>query len=513
MAKKLINLAKIDFAGGSGSAPVPPGPGPTPTPSADADVVLRDYDGSVVASYTKEEFAALTELPTPPEHEGLTFQGWNWSLADAQSYCAQYGMVDIGATYITSDGKTRINIILTEGRTTPTLGLGINGSVDVDWGDGSAHDTVTGSSLNNAVYKPHVYSGPGEYVITVTPLDNTSISIVGTSTIYSQLLSDRRTATNSQNIAYQNSVKFVMIGRGVTSIGGFAFRNCTSLSSVTIPESVTSIGNDAFYNCSSLISVTIPQGVTSIGNNVFRQCYNLTSISIPQGVTSIGNNVFRLCYNLTSISIPESVTSIGDDAFNSCTSLSSVSIPESVTSIGNEAFNNCTSLRSITIPQNVTSIGNYAFNGCTSLRSITIPQNVTSIGNYAFNSCYSLTSVTIPQSVTSIGSNAFNSCTILRSITIPQGVTSIGTATFRGCSSLSSVTIPQGVTSIGSSAFYNCSSLAILRSLATTPPTIAGDTLSGIPRDCIIYVPDESVAAYKAATYWSVQASKIQPMP
>ena len=88
MAKKLINLAKINFAGESGSAPVPPGPGPTPAPSADADVVLRDYDGSVVASYTKEDFAALTELPTPPEHEGLTFQEWNWPLADAQAYCA-----------------------------------------------------------------------------------------------------------------------------------------------------------------------------------------------------------------------------------------------------------------------------------------------------------------------------------------------------------------------------------------------------------------------------------------
>ena len=243
------------------------------------------------------------------------------------------------------------------------------------------------------------------------------------------------------------------------SIGNYAFEGCSSLTSITIPEGVTSIGNYAFEGCSSLTSITIPEGVTSIGYNAFKGCSSLTSITIPEGVTSIGYSAFYGCSNLTSITIPEGVTSIGQSTFSGCSSLTSITIPEGVTSIGDYAFYNCSNLTSITIPEGVTSIGSSAFYNCSNLTSIIIPESVTSIGSSAFEDCSSLTSITIPEGVTSIGEYSFAWCSSLTSITIPEGVTSIGDYAFRGCSSLTAITLPEGVTSIGSSAFYGCSKL------------------------------------------------------
>ena len=272
-------------------------------------------------------------------------------------------------------------------------------------------------------------------------------------------------------------IKDLVIPNSVTSIGGYAFSGCSSLTSVTIPNSVTSIGNWAFYDCSSLTSIIIPNSVTSIEESAFRGCSSLTSITIPNSVTSIGDQAFHYCSSLTSITIPNSVTSIGEWAFANCSSLTSVTIPNSVTSIGSSAFFGCSGLTSITIPNSVTSIGSSAFFGCSGLTSITIPNSVTSIGDNAFYNCSGLTSITIPNSVTSIGDEAFAKCSSLTSITIPNSVTSIGHGAFYGCSGLTSpvynahcfaymptsysgaYTIPEGIKQIAGAAFEDCSRL------------------------------------------------------
>ena len=255
-----------------------------------------------------------------------------------------------------------------------------------------------------------------------------------------------------------NSSEFI-IPDNVTSIGDGAFRDCTSLTSITIPDSVTSIGAYAFCNCSNLTSITIPEGITSIGNYTFYGCKSLTSITIPDSVTSIGSDAFSNCSSLTSVTIPDSVTSIRGYAFSGCTSLTSITIPDSITSIDSGAFEGCSSLTSITIPDSITSIGDSAFKFCLALTSITIPNSITSIGNFAFSYCDSLTSITISDSVTSIGSGVFYNCSALTSITIPDSITSIGDYTFAHCSSLTSITIPDSVTSIGDYTFQYCTAL------------------------------------------------------
>ena len=250
---------------------------------------------------------------------------------------------------------------------------------------------------------------------------------------------------------YRNSITKVVIENDVTSIGNWAFANCSDITSVTIPASVRSIGNYAFSDCSKLTSVAIPSCVESIGNGAFHNCSGLTSATISEGVETIGNYAFDNCSGLTSVTIPSGVESIGNHAFDNCSNLTSVTIPGSVTSIGKNAFSHCSSLTSVTIPSGITSIkeGVFSYSGLT---SVTIPEDITSIEDSAFANCRNLTSVTIPDSVVSIEGSAF-ATSGLTSVIIPENVKSIGDLSFYNCPDLVSVTILSKNISIGKFPF------------------------------------------------------------
>ena len=342
------------------------------SPVTKKDVNFYDYDGTIVSSYTAQEFAALTAMPSNPFHDGLTAQGWNWSLADAKAYVASYGKLEIGQMYITSDGKTRLYIELTKEWLSPWLKLYLNANseLDIDWGDGSTHSTFTSTDAGY-INEQHTYATAENYVIAITVVSG-GFSIRSSSSSISSLLTNNSGSSSSPDRGYLNSIKKIEIGNGITFIGNRAFNYCFSLSSITIPDSVTSIDNYSFYHCASLSSITIPDSVTSIGSNVFYYCYSLRSITIPESVTSINDSLFFTCATLSSITIPDSVTSINNNVFSGCYSITTITIPDLVTSIGSNAFNACYSLSAITIPNSVTSIGSNAFNSCYSLSTITI---------------------------------------------------------------------------------------------------------------------------------------------
>ena len=94
-----------------------------------------------------------------------------------------------------------------------------------------------------------------------------------------------------------------------------------------------------------------------------------------------------------------------------------------------------------------------------------------------------------------------------------QGVTNIKLFVFVNCSSLTSIIIPSSVTSIRTSAFENCTSLVSVTIEATNPPSVDGSVFRNTSSNLVIYVPAESVNAYKSASGWSNYASKIQAIP
>lgn len=313
----------------------------------------------------------------------------------------------------------------------------------------------------------------------------------------SPTLTSGETRPDGYNVSAMTSA---FIGDCVTTIDNLCFSVSilgSHLTSVTIPNTVTRIkggvvksGNSrviygAFTGCAKLKSITLPPNLDSIEGGSFYYCSELTSINFPSGITSIGDFAFWECTSLNvDVVLPSTCTSIGESAFEATLvkSLSGGTI-----NIGDAAFMR-TPLQTINLEGG--TIGYEAFYGCTALTSCNLG-NVTSIGENAFYRCSGLTSITIPDSVTGIGDGAFQNCRSLTSITIPDSVANIGYGAFGYCTSLSSITVneiaPINIT-LGEYAFYSTN-------------------------NCPIYVPAQSVDAYKAASGWSTYASRITAIP
>lgn len=286
---------------------------------------------------------------------------------------------------------------------------------------------------------------------------------------------------------------------------------------------ITTIRDYVFYKNSALVSVEIPKTVTSIGNSAFSYC-GVKNIVIPKNVSTFGS----YCFNESSL---ESITfenaskiSFPDGSFKNCKKLSSVYIDDlwgwcgivfstsegsNPMSYGANLYVNNNLVTNFIVPDEVTSIKQGNFFGCKSLQGVTLNDNMTSIGTSTFRNCSNLSNIYLGKSLTTVGAYTFYSCSALTSIDIPDGVTRIGVSFCQNCKNITNVTIGSGIKEIMSNAFNACSGLISLTVKATTPPTLASNSLTSVPADCAIYVPAESVDAYKAATNWSARADYI----
>lgn len=213
-----------------------------------------------------------------------------------------------------------------------------------------------------------------------------------------------------------------------------------------------------YWAHNEITQVIIHKGVTHIGDYAFSGIFNPQEIDIPDGVETIGDYAFDGCFGghgKTKLVLPDSVTHIGMGAFDGCTFLHNVTLSKNLTDIGDGAFANCGELLEIQIPAGVKTIGAGAFQSCTKLESIDIPSSVTNIGAVAFYSCVSLSNITIPSSVTTIGDDAFALCVALKEITIPQQVEEIGAEAFTACAQLEKIDIESdsNLTTVGNYAF------------------------------------------------------------
>jgi hypothetical protein len=253
-----------------------------------------------------------------------------------------------------------------------------------------------------------------------------------------------------------SSLTSVSIPSSINKIGYMAFAGCNNLASIIIPNGV--IDEKAFYK-SGLIDVIIGDDVTSIGSSAFRECTSLSTLSMGANVKTIKDWAFYGCVSLTSVSIPNSVKDIETSAFDKCYSLTNLNLGNSVSIIGSFAFCGCKGLNTLSIPRNVEIIGYGAFSDCSGLTSIIFSNGLKSIEQYAFLSCTGLTTVLLPDGLNEIGPESFANCQNLSSINIPNSVTNIGGGAFRDCPKLNSVRIPESVTYIGQYIFQNCKGL------------------------------------------------------
>lgn len=390
------------------NVPVPP------TPAESKDVNFYDYDGTIVYSYTAAEFAQLSALPANPTHTGLTSQGWNWTLSDAQDWVATYRILDIGQMYDTNDGNTRFYFDATSDTLNPEFSsFAYSGTtLTVDWGDNTTPDTLTVTSGSYAMLSAsHTYASPGLYVISVG--GQLSFDQDGNINAAS-FLSD-----SVQSRQYRSRIKKIELGSTATNDTSYRkFPTMTGypdLRIISIPKVETSLSlNDYNFNGSHVKHITFPDNISNLGLNVVASCYNLKSISIAKS-TGFDQSVLQKCYNLKRFT--GMVASV-----DSCDTLESATTK---TLGGYASFQNCYRLENVYFPSTITSINNRCFENCYYLKEITIPSSVTSIGTSAFYQCNSLQSIEIPSSVTSIGSSCFSYCNNLSTITINKEEDSI----------------------------------------------------------------------------------------
>lgn len=159
----------------------------------------------------------------------------------------------------------------------------------------------------------------------------------------------------------------------------------------------------------------------------------------------------------------------------------------------------------------VTTIPDQAYKGRVGLQAIEIPDTITTIGTAAFMGCKNLQHITLPNALTELKSQLFYDCSNLSNVVVPNSVTTIGSSAFGGCIRLSKIDIGTGITSIGGQCFYHGYQLTMIIR-ATTPPSLGNNNTSLGNASSLIYVPDESVAAYKAVSGWSAYAAKIYPI-
>ena len=155
---------------------------------------------------------------------------------------------------------------------------------------------------------------------------------------------------DSQNIIIPESIEYVGCTFKVMYIAPSAFKDCTSLTSVTIPNSVESIGDNAFQNCTSLTSITIPDSVISIASYVFNGCSKLKKIEIPDSVTYIGSKAFdgTAFYN-TVKNWENGVLYCGNHLISAKSDVTKITVKASTVSIAVGALDNCKSLDKINV--------------------------------------------------------------------------------------------------------------------------------------------------------------------
>lgn len=308
----------------------------------------------------------------------------------------------------------------------------------------------------------------------------------------------------------------VVFGDCCQSIGDRACSDWTYLSSVTISNNVTTLGANSFYNTYRIEHFKIGSGITQIPNYAF----NNTGISASTKPNldlsaNVGLNVvdsgFYKCY-FNNVIFPKNCT-LSPNSFTYC-SASTLSFRTGtiISEVGtySSAFSN-SKISNIDL-NGVTQIGDFAFAYTSGYTSITIPPSVTTFAQYAFNSVSGLNSVTIDYaSNATLGGNQFMNSPIT-SLTIGSNPTSIGNNMFQKCTKLTTLVIPSNISSINNFAFSGCSSLTSITVHSTTPPTL-GINVFDNTKNCPIYVPSESVDAYKAASNWSKYASRIQAIP
>jgi hypothetical protein len=305
-----------------------------------------------------------------------------------------------------------------------------------------------------------------------------AIAVNSTNAIYTNQAGVVFSKNRTQLISYPGAAPGgYTVPTNVTTIVSAAFEYSTGVTNVTIGTNVTSIGLFAFYDCSSLsaISVNRTNAYYSSTNGVLFDKNMIQLIQYP--IAAAGDYV-----------VPGTVQNIGAGAFGDAFGLTSVVIPNSVTNIDAQAFYSCSSLTGVALGNGLKSIGPSAFFYCYNLDNLAFPASLTSLGQYAFGACESLSSVCFAGKPPTDGGAVFYYDNALSTILVLNGATGWG-STYDGiptapCSSCGN-SIPQLAISLSGKNVVVTWSTSFsgftLKSATSLAPPVAWSTVSPAP--------------------------------
>lgn len=340
-------------------------------PPKESDINFWDYDGTLLYSWTLAELATKTELPPLPSHDGLICQGWNWTLQDIKDAGRE---LDIGALYITDDGKTRIYVdVDTETWDDFVLNYwqGTKSGTTVDWGDGTPPEAINDWSW---IEHRHVYAASGSYVITMSVKEGAEMNL--------------GSGSNGR----------MLIANGETDSG-----RCSMLAKVEIGARMPNVTERAFYAAVRLKSISVPAGVLFEPYRTFEQATNIRAVTVA--FSSAIAQTFYNCANLRVIATPKGMTQRNDNNYDITNAavrlvnfdmtaayvakcLERVHIKAVNGQVGD--FSSCVSLLEVTIPADATTFVTAAFQGDYALRRVTCLGDIASIPAQVFQRCYPL---------------------------------------------------------------------------------------------------------------------------
>lgn len=335
----------------------------------ESDINFWDYDGTLLYSWTLAELATKTELPPLPSHDGLVCQGWNWTLQDIKDAGRE---LDIGALYITDDGKTRLYVdVDTETWDDFVLNYwqSTRNATTVDWGDGTTPETKNADSY---VEHRHVYASSGSYVITMSVKEGTMIDI-GNGSNGRMLI-----ANGTRDSGRCAMLRKVEVGARARSTEGQCFYNCCRLESISLPQTTKVYASQAFLQCEQL-RVFIAADMDA-DRQTFYRCANLRAIATPKGATQKGD------YTIANTAIRQINFDI--TATNGAEALERVRIKAVNGQVGD--FGAIRALLEVTIPADATTFVAAAFQGDNALRRVTCLGDIASIPAQVFQYCYPL---------------------------------------------------------------------------------------------------------------------------
>ncbi len=348
------------------------------------------------------------------------------------------------------------------------------GNVIADTAITASAEAVSGDyayeELSDGTVSITKYNGTESIVEIPTEIDGKTVTKIGDKAFMgnkyaTEINYDGNELTSIGEFAFCNctALKYVAFNNfyydGSVTIGRGAFANCTSLTDIRLPEGLEAIEEGTFQRCTSLGFIDLPSSVKYVGSAAFQECTDLREVSLGHNghVASIGKKAFYKCEKLTDVHYTSQVVDIGDYAFFGCSSLSNLDYYYSLETIGDSAFGSCTGLTELNMVylENLTSIGNDAFANCKLLKTVYLPKNLTTLGKRTFANCHSLNDVEIfSEKLTTIPMGAF-ATTGITFIAIPEGVTAIDGAAFNSCKSLVDIKLPSTLKTISAKAFDN----------------------------------------------------------